>query len=181
VKLKLFIAVDLDEPARDLVAVAIQKLQSAGIDARFEPREKWHSTLAFLGWVEDERYAAVREALAIAAARCRPFDLRLDCVGAFPSTARPRVIWIGGRDAQPGYDAVSKGVRVAYEALGFAFERDAVPHVTVCRLKSFRGPLPEVALPTVAIAKVDSLTLYQSIPAGRTTRYALREKIRLGL
>lgn len=168
---RLFVAIDLDDAAREYVAAAIDALRANGVDARFTPREKWHATLAFLGPVERDRRPDVVAALQTAAACCRPFDLVLNTVGAFPDRRRPRVVWVGGSAAQPAFAVCANAVREALGAAGFAFENDAVPHVTVCRLKHSATPLPAVSLKGQAVVSVHRMVLYESIPAGGGTKY----------
>ena len=165
-------AVDLDEPMRDLIADAIARLKAAGLDERFTSREKWHATLAFLGPVDAPRRAAVSEAIAAAAKSCDAFDLTLDVVGAFPDARRPKVVWVGSSSPQTGFAGCAEAVRSQLASIGFDFEFDAVPHVTVCRLKR-SGPLPDVGRLNSRTIHVDSLTLYESAPLGSSTRYAV--------
>ncbi|HET9343411.1 MAG TPA: RNA 2',3'-cyclic phosphodiesterase [Candidatus Eremiobacteraceae bacterium] len=169
---RLFVAVDLDEPMRDLIDDAIARLKAAGLDERFTSREKWHATLAFLGPVDASRRAAISEAIATAAKSCDAFDLTLDVVGAFPDARRPKVVWVGSSSPQTGFAACAEAVRAQLSAIGFDFEFDAVPHVTVCRLKR-SGPLPAVGSLNPRTIHVDSLTLYESAPQGSSTRYAV--------
>ena len=177
---RLFVAVDLDEPARDLVAEAIELLRAAGVDARFSARDKWHATLAFLGPIAPERRPAVYEAVDAAAAASEPFELTLDAVGAFPSPNRPRVVWVGSSKSQPEFAACTAAVRTRLAALDLQFEGDAVPHVTVCRIKRPATALPPVALNRSARVRVDALTVYESVPAGRTTAYHVLRRASLG-
>jgi 2'-5' RNA ligase len=178
-RLKLFVAIDLDDAARDVIADAIDRLRAAGVDARFQPREKWHTTVAYLGDTDAERLGEVATAVRAATAACGPFDVVLDSVGAFPDVSRPRVVWVGSATPQPGYASCSAAVRGACQRLGFHFEHDDVPHVTVCRLKRWRGAFPAVALPKAASVHVESLILFESVPDGPTTRYEIRERIGL--
>jgi len=171
VKRRLFVAADLDDRSRAFVAAAIERLAVAGLGMRYAPREKWHITVAFLGDVEDDRRCDIEAALASACADRRPFEVVLDHIGAFPSAARPRVVWVGSSTAQRGFDGCATAVRSAFQALGFRFDDPAVPHVTVSRLKHRSGPLPVPELPAPVTLRVDALTLYESVPAGPTTAY----------
>lgn len=178
--MRLFVAIDLDDAARDLAAAAVAALETAGLNARFEPREKLHATVAFLGSVTPERYGEIAGALGEAAARSAPFAVTLDAVGAFPNERRPRVVWLGARRASPGYAACADAVREAYAKLGWTFQEEPVPHVTLCRLKQGSHPLPHVVLPRTTTVHVDALTLYESVPEGRRTCYLVRKQVRLG-
>ena len=177
---RLFVALDLDERSRDFVASAIDRLKAAGVDARFGSRDKWHVTVAFLGPVEEAARPDVMRLIKTAAARCRPFDLVLDAVGAFPNRRRPRVVWVGSVAAQPAYGECAADVRDTFAGAGFRFENDAVPHVTVCRLKNGATALPLVTLNGSATQRIDHLALYESIPAGPSTTYVRLERAPFG-
>jgi 2'-5' RNA ligase len=177
---RLFVAADLDDPAREFIAEAIELLRAAGVEARFQPREKWHATLAFLGDTDERRLGDVAVALRSACAGCAPFCLNFDAVGAFPDASRPVVVWVGSSRPQPGYALCSSSVRAACERLEYRFKEEAVPHVTVCRLKRWKGALPSIVLSEPATLPVAELTLYESVVDGPTTRYAIRERLPLG-
>lgn len=177
---RLFVALDLDEPARDLVASAIERVKAAGLVARFTPREKWHVTVAFLGPVAEDARPSLVRLVQDAADRCSPFALALDMIDAFPNRRRPRVVWVGSSRALPGYDACAQAVRTALAGAGFSFDDDAVPHVTVCRLKRSATALPQVTLNGAVMVHVDHLTLYESISAGPSTKYVPLEIAPLG-
>ena len=136
---------------------------------RYESSEKLHVTLAFLGNVADERLATVMQAFR-GLGGGRPFWLEFDTLGAFPNVHRPRVIWIGSSRANPDFAACAREVRAAFAGSGFSFDHDAEPHISICRPKGLRvAALP--ALAGTARLRVDTLTLYHSVPAGPTTRY----------
>lgn len=176
-----FVAVDLDEPARDFIAEAIERLKEAGVDERFTARERWHATLAFLGPVAQLRSQPVIDAVDSAAAGCVPFDLVFDAIGAFPSRNHPRVVWVGAMAPQPGFSACAATVRAALGIAGFRFDDEAVPHVTVCRIKRPATALPVVTLNRSVSVRVDSLTLYESVAAGATTAYNVIRRAELGV
>jgi 2'-5' RNA ligase len=180
VSARLFVAVDIDEPAREFIASAIEQLKAAGIDERFTTRERWHATLAFLGPVAQPRYDAVIEAVEAAAAACAPFDLVLDGVGAFPNQNRPRVVWVGSSGPQPLFVACAGSVRRALGTAGFRFDDEAVPHVTVCRIKRPATALPPTTLNRSVSVRVDALSLYESVAAGQTTAYNVIRRAALG-
>lgn len=172
-RLKLFTGIDLTPDVRKACNDVTERLRGAGLAARFEAREKLHITLAFLGWVEPESVEPVRDALARSAHGAKPFELTLDKLGAFPHERRPRVVWIGASEQGPAFRDLSRSVRASYEALGFTFDKDAVAHVTIARVRGGEAHLPMLDVRPIELA-VPELTLFESIPAGRTTRYEVR-------
>jgi RNA 2',3'-cyclic 3'-phosphodiesterase len=169
VKLRLFVAIEIDETLRSLGESAAELLAARGVVGRFELPEKMHVTVAFLGSTDDANLPAVTQALHDASAGCSSFTLDFERVGAFPNERRPRVVWIGPAHESDAFALCAGRVRAAFERLGFAFEHDANAHITICRPKLVPSGLP--LLGTRATLDVKGLTLFRSIPAGPTTRY----------
>jgi len=75
----------------------------------------------------------------------RPFDLHVDAVGAFPTWARPRVLWVGVSGDGGALSLLQHGVQEQLVQLGFrAEERGFTPHLTLGRVND---SLPELVLP----------------------------------
>ena len=169
-KLRLFVAIEIDEPVRSLAQSAVESLAAAGLIGRFELPEKMHVTVAFLGSTPDSNLPAVTEALHDVSASCRPFQLDFERLGAFPNERRPRVVWIGPAQESTAFATCAGRVREAFERLGFSFEHDASAHVTICRPKFV--PFRELPILGKRVTLgVNGLTLFRSVPAGSTTRY----------
>lgn len=175
---KLFVGIELDERVRAQCAAIAARLASAGLDARFEATEKLHSTLAFLGCAQPERVEEIQAALHRIAGAVAPFTLTLDTIGAFPHERRPKIVWIGARDQGSSYHRLAYGARRTFEALGFTFGKDAVAHVTLARVKGARGHLPVLDVTPMQL-HVTTIALFQSLPAGPTTRYEVRDRAAL--
>ncbi len=177
-RLKLFTGIDLTPTVRAKCTEVAERLRGSGLNARFEAPEKLHITLAFLGWVEPESIEPIRGALARAAQDTAPFDLTLDKLGAFPHERKPRVIWMGASEQGAAFRELSRSLRAAYEALGFHFEKETIAHVTIARVKGGEAHLPSLDTKPMKLA-VHELTLFESIPAERTTRYEVRARYSL--
>lgn len=172
---KLFAGIELDKRIRSRCADVAARLAAQGLDGRFEPAEKLHITLAFLGWVDPQQIEGIRDAMHAAASAAPPFTLTLDTVGAFPHERRPKVVWIGSRDQGALYRRLAYGARTAFEPLGFSFDKDAVAHVTIARVKGGHAHLPMLELRPMHV-HVTHIALFESLPAGPTTRYEVRDR-----
>lgn len=143
-QLRLFVALDLPDPVREALRSFQAALKRAAGAASREV--KWvdpasvHLTLQFLGWVPEERRAAIEAALANAAAEASPLELRLSGAGAFPTPARPRVLWAGvAGDLEP-LRALVRGLGQGFAPLGHPPEaRPFSPHLTLGRARDPRG------------------------------------------
>jgi len=159
-------------------------------DVREEPplrlvgADDLHLTLFFLGPVEGARRAGLEQALVGAVDASLAPELELAPGGAFPSAARPSVLWIGVRE--PGTERLGElqaQVARACTAQGFGPDkRSWTPHVTVARVRRGRGqrdwaPPPEFFELDFDLAwKPSAVTLVQSLPPGGPCAYRpLRE------
>jgi RNA 2',3'-cyclic 3'-phosphodiesterase len=174
-KLRLFVAAEIDDRTRAFATQVQRHLADAGVTGRFEAPEKLHLTVAFLGSVAAERLAQVQAALRDACASCQRFDLRFDRLGAFPNARRPRLLWLGPTDEDTSFTKCARVVRTAFEQLGFVFDHDTRAHLTICR-PAFVPKHLLAPLSTTARLSVHGLTLMRSLPAGPTTRYEALER-----
>ncbi len=174
--MRLFAGIELDEPTRAMCVEVQSRLQRAAFEAKYEAPEKLHVTLAFLGNVRDEQLAAVDSVLETTAALASPFEITWDRLGAFPNERRPRITFVGSRDQGTAFRTLSYGLRDRYREFGFDFQDDAVAHITVARVK---GGSPR-ALPMLDLGLhvmvVSEIVLFESLPAGGTTRYEVRKR-----
>ncbi len=91
-------AVKPPDAVLDAVAAAVEPARSVRVGLRWEPRERYHLTLQFLGPVRE--LAPVVDGLAGAAGQRGAFSLQLGGAGAFPKPGRARVVWLGARSAE---------------------------------------------------------------------------------
>ncbi|MBX6378569.1 MAG: RNA 2',3'-cyclic phosphodiesterase [Clostridia bacterium] len=102
-----------------------------------------HVTLRFLGELNPREAARVREALRPLGQRFPAFPLRFEGVGAFPSPAMPRVLWVGTTGSD-GLQRLWEGVQEALAQAGWPAEAGPFrPHLTVARVRR-PGRRPDV-------------------------------------
>ena len=178
-RVKLFAGIALEPEVKRKLAAIAERLRTRGLVARFEDMEKYHLTVAFLGWVDGTQVDLLTAALHSVASQQRAFALDFDRIGAFPHERRPRVVWIGSHEQPAAYRELASSLHLAYGELGFEFKDDAVAHVTIARVKEMRAPLPTISSFEPITVKVSALTLFESLPADRTTRYEVRAAARL--
>jgi 2'-5' RNA ligase len=108
--------------------------------ARWSSSPPFHLTLAFLGDVPDNDLNTVCKAVAEASVPFSPFELRLETVGAFPSPARPRVLWAGltAADGSPLYELQKAIVKGVTDAGYRPDDQRFTPHVTLGRIRADR-------------------------------------------
>jgi 2'-5' RNA ligase len=133
--MRLFAAVPLPEPARGEVARLLGRLRESPLPVRWVHDEGAHLTLKFFGEVVPERLEVIEEAVRFAATGTGPLALRLAGLGAFPSLARPKVLWLG-LESPPGLELLQDRLERGGEAIGFPPEGAPFqPHVTLGRVR----------------------------------------------
>jgi 2'-5' RNA ligase len=179
---RFFVGIELDAAARNACAAVAARLRATDFSAAFENAEKFHLTLAFLGNVDAVRSGEIKDAMRRAASGIEAFELTLDRIGAFPHERSPRVVYIGARQQGAYFRNAARIVRSEYAGLGFAFNDDAVAHVTVGRVKgtASSGPPPAIDVAPISIQVVE-LALFESTfdPSKRSTRYEIAARASL--
>ena len=154
--LRLFIAADLPQPARDYAARVVDRIRADLSTGNADPRAlRWvapdalHLTLRFLGDTDPDRIAAISGAIDRAAADSLPVQLRFGQVGRFGSPKRPRVLWLGPEPDPvqlPRLHQLADQIDRALRDNGIEIgDRRFRPHITLARVRRNAGPLPQIA------------------------------------
>lgn len=110
-------------------------MSDAGVKVKWEPVEKLHLTVRFLGDTRPERRARLEGMLARWSERVEPVDLAIHTLGAFPTPAHPRVIWTGAFPST-SVMAIGSGVEQLCREAGWPAEKHAFhPHITLARVR----------------------------------------------
>lgn len=134
--MRLFLAVEIPESHKRSVEKAIQKLRNALPEVRWIPRNNWHATLKFLGEVPDERLPEVESVVSASLEDFPPIQSHLTDVGAFPSSGRARVLWVGLSDDSGSLARLANDLDKSFGVLGFRQDSRALhPHITLARIK----------------------------------------------
>ena len=160
---RTFVAAHLDPNTRSTLAVASVELRAhAGeLPIAWVAPENFHITVKFLGGIDEARVPAVIAALHTAAAGRPAFDVEIRSLGAFPSPARPRVLWAGVAEGGEPLGALAAAVEDALAPLGFEREARAfAAHVTLARVREpRRAPALAAALGAAASRRFGRVTI----------------------
>lgn len=170
--LRLFIAVEIPAEVRQNIYKETQNFRK-GVDflVRWVPVENMHLTLKFLGDVSPSNVEFLKQMLRNEAEAVSCFSLHLTGLGAFPTSRRPRVIYIGIQ-APAALDALQRGIEAGCRRLGYdSEERPFSAHLTLGRVKQnvgaadqqkIRRAIESTQVDLLGTARVDSVHLYKS-------------------
>src|SRR5262245_62822686 len=135
--MRLFVAVDLSDEARQAIAVR-QKLWAGRLSKSkdglklIEP-SRMHLTLLFIGDVPEGQVPAIVESMNAPAAMA-PFDVTFGGAGVFPPRGAPRVLWIGTTDGAARLERLQHEIAERVRSVDIAFDdRPFHPHLTLGR------------------------------------------------
>src|ERR671937_1155523 len=118
--MRLFFALPLPSEVKEKLRPTLEEARKvSGGGVGFTKLEQLHFTLAFLGEQPgpDDALAAGESLRDLTA-----FELVLSGVGAFPSTMRPRVIWLGVTGGASDLIGAAERLHKALRERGFALE-----------------------------------------------------------
>jgi 2'-5' RNA ligase len=144
--IRAFIALDIPDAVRQAAATLQSKLRRLplSVPVSWVKIDNLHLTLQFLGDADESRVAEIGRALDDVTARVEPFELQVRGVGAFPDSRRPRVLWIGCRDAAGQLTGLAADAQRAMTTFGYrADDQPFAGHLTIGRVKGMR---PDAAL-----------------------------------
>ena len=132
---RAFVALEIPGDVVDSLVQAQKELEATGADVKLVERENLHLNLKFLGELSD---ADVSEAkYRLGRLSLKGADVTVRGVGAFPTSARPRVVWAGiAPQDEPLVIPIARGVLSALEDIGERDDRPFRPHITLARVRS---------------------------------------------
>jgi 2'-5' RNA ligase len=135
--MRLFVALDIDDPIRERIARFVEGVRNFAPDGRWAKEESLHVTLKFIGEQAESSVDRIKEALAATAGRSTQVVFR--GYGFFPTPNSARVFWIG-MEAGPELAALAAEVDAKLTPLGIAKEeRNFTPHLTLARSSRASG------------------------------------------
>ena len=185
--LRTFLAIDVDDAARERLASVAAALQGGGAKVRPVAAENIHVTLNFLGDVADEALADVCRAVAAVAAAGQPFTFAVRGVRCMPPRGRVRILWADVDDADGRLAELQGELAGAMSALGFRpDEREYHPHLTIARVKyvsdprALRGAAGPYADEEFGLQRAERVTTYTSLLTPQGPVYTAAAKAVLG-
>jgi 2'-5' RNA ligase len=127
--MRLFVAIDLDDPIRQRILRFIEGVCGFAPEARWVSPASLHITLKFIG--ESEKLEAIKKKLGEVQAQQTQISFR--GTGFFPTPRAPRVFWIGV-EADEHLARTAHSIDEALLPLGVEKEERAfTPHLTLAR------------------------------------------------
>ena len=171
--LRAFIAIEFPASTLDAIERQTARLrQTLGNDiVRWVPTQNMHLTLKFIGDIAVSHIDFLKQLLTREAESHKQFDLQLGGLGSFPTSRRPRILWIGIH-APTELASLQKSIETGTSRLGYQQEeRPFSPHLTIGRarqniglpeLQKVRAALDSIQIGSISTAHIDTMHLFKS-------------------
>ncbi len=143
--MRIFISID---PDREAAAKALEisneirsrvssEIKGAERALKWEPSDKFHLTLFFIGEVNEALHEEIDASLSLLAAEMKSFCAKLETVNvnAFPNLKFPRVLVLEFRDPEEKVYQLSDNVRKSLKKSGLHADKPFRPHLTLARVR----------------------------------------------
>jgi 2'-5' RNA ligase len=145
-KIRLFIAIDIPQEIRAVLAGTIEGTRPAMPDVKWVKAENLHLTLKFVGYFDPDKLEGLLDITRKIARRFPAFRVRLGSSGAFTSPRRARVIWVGMLQGTEESARLAEKLDARLEKVGVKREgRPFAGHLTLARLRQPRDCSAELA------------------------------------
>lgn len=176
--LRLFVAIDLEQPVLARARRVLEEQQLAVPYARWVAPHQLHVTLSFLGQVTEASVLDVGARVLATARRFSPFSIKVCAAGGFPNARRPAVVWLGVEPDTRRLVDLAGALEQAWKELGRSVEERAYhPHLTLARSRQrsgdvrLAGVVEALAGAELGSSAVGEIVLYRSDSSPAGARY----------
>jgi 2'-5' RNA ligase len=138
--IRAFVAINLPVEVRANLAELQRELKSAlpGDGVRWTKPEQIHLTLKFLGDITANSLEDLKVAIQRACEGITPFSLRMESLGVFPDSQKPRVIWTDVNGDADILRRLQEQIERETGAWRETEQRTFQPHLTLARVRSLK-------------------------------------------
>lgn len=172
--MRLFIAIDLPDKAKDQIDKLTKTLAKQSADVRWEKRENFHLTLKFLGQVVTRTIPQINEVVSAITVKYPSFPLTFRGVHAFRS--RRYIIYLQVKD-NTILRQLAESLNSAVETVGVSRDKRAFSaHITLGKKPisdQDNGDIEEMNVPVLEPMQVTEIVLMKSILTPQGSIYSI--------
>lgn len=167
--IRTFIAFPLSIELQKIIKHVQNHLKQLDCHIKWGNPENIHLTIKFLGDVKLKNIEALTNLMSNLFKDTKSIKTDLTQLGAFPNSNRPRIVWIGLKDATQEIARLAKTIDKELGSIGFKKDpKPFTPHITIGRLRSPRNvihlsqAISEFHLPENHTEHLNRIVLFKS-------------------
>lgn len=159
---KIFISINISDKIKNRLVSATQQWQN--LPVKWVRKENLHITLAFLGYIDDEKIAEICLAVKELSKEEATFEIELDKIELGPDEKEPKFIWLSGIPSEELRSLVAK---IEKEVFISSLEKKSFrPHITLGKIRKEKWEAleekPEINKKFSVIIPVESIDVMAS-------------------
>ena len=144
-EIRSFLAFDLPQEIKEIVARVSGELRNSSLDVRWVKVENIHLTVVFLGNINTEDITPIGDVVQEVCLSSGPFDVILKGLGSFPNPRNPRGLWIGLDGDLESMSHFRDALQKQLRPFGIKEEkRRFKPHLTLGRFRKYKRGDPQL-------------------------------------
>ena len=170
--IRSFIAIDITDEIRDAIGKVSYQIKAnlPGIPLRWVAPQNIHLTLRFLGEISQDQITCLVQNSQAVLTKFSCTTIGFAGIGAFPSSRRARIIWIGINSSPELSPLILELNEVLATCQISKEDKLFSPHLTLCRLRNLstfdyakvNSVLSSLKVGSLGSFQVDSVKLYKS-------------------
>lgn len=184
--MRSFFCLELTPVVKSRLAEVARALKHTPANVRWVRPDLMHVTLKFLGDIDADFVPELLTLAKSSAEKFSSFDLTIDCLGAFPSVDRARVIWAGCSQPPPLLMNLYADLDRRLADYEFKPEKHFTPHITLGRvrdsnpnaLKTLAEQIQSTRIRPMKV-RIEAITLMESVLGRGGPDYAPLFKVKL--
>jgi len=135
--MRTFISIEIPDKIKDNVEKVIGEMKALLPPIKWVDKKNLHLTMKFLGWVDDQKIDPLKTSITDIVKDFGSIKISFSGLGVFPSSNRPRVIWVGISEGSEKVKELAEKLNEQLTKEGYRKEedRDFSPHLTIGRIK----------------------------------------------
>lgn len=179
--MRAFMAIRTNEEVENVLIEIQRFLMKNEFFGSWPKKENAHLTLFFFGNIDERKMEKVENVMDDVSKDFRSFSIQFDGIGTFPERGLPRVVWMKGNGEE--LLRLYLSLNESLKRLGFAFETNFTPHLTIGRLKgipkNWDETISKIAYEPLKV-ECKSIELFSSILTPKGSIYSSIHKSEFG-
>ncbi len=171
--MRTFVAIEFSPKIRGKIGEIIEyfKTQTPDYALKWVEPQNLHMTIKFLGEVSEEHLRTIKDVLSDTLKGRSAFEIEVTGMGMYPSTQKPRVIWLGIKGSEPLKDIHQSLDQALQKASIPPDKRGLSPHLTIARVRrnvetlivqDIGKTLSQFKIDSLGKCTIDRIVLYKS-------------------
>jgi 2'-5' RNA ligase len=171
--MRTFVAIDFSPQIRGKIGEIIEyfKTQTPDYALKWVEPQNLHMTIKFLGEVSEGHLRTIKDVLSDTLEGRSAFEIEVTGMGMYPSTQKPRVIWLGVEGSEPLKDIHQSLDQALQKASIPPDKRGLSPHLTIARVRrnvetlivqDIGKTLSQFKIDSLGKCTIDRIVLYKS-------------------